>query len=168
GSWNLAAQTRGGEDLARIADAGRVERAPHELHGIQIDLAEHLRHIGLLVSTDAMLTGDGAAGVNAIFKNLGCDRLRVRGLARNRLVIADERVKVSVARMKNVPDSKPRPCFERAYPPEHLRQLRARNDPVLNVVTRGDPPHRRKRRFAPLPNAFARGVVSCDVDRDGA
>src|SRR5262249_38528386 len=41
---NLAAQPRRREDLARVAQAGRVERAAQQLHGVQVAGAEHLRH----------------------------------------------------------------------------------------------------------------------------
>src|ERR671916_103295 len=50
----LAAEARGREDLAGVADLVRVERAPEKLHGVEILRREHLRHVLLLVLADAL------------------------------------------------------------------------------------------------------------------
>jgi hypothetical protein len=57
----LAAQPGGGEHLARVAQADRIERAPEQLHGVQVVGVEHLRHVPRLVDADAVLAGDRAA-----------------------------------------------------------------------------------------------------------
>src|SRR5215469_7771899 len=58
---NLATQPRRREDLARVAQACRVERAAQQLHGVQVAGAEHLRHELGLVDAHAVLAGDRPA-----------------------------------------------------------------------------------------------------------
>src|ERR1044072_6790439 len=50
---DLAAQARCRHDLAGIREAGRVERAAQALERVEIGLAEHLRHVLLLVDPPA-------------------------------------------------------------------------------------------------------------------
>src|SRR5215472_2090772 len=58
---DFAAQPGGREDLARVAQARRVEGAPHQLHLVKIIYAEHLRHIPGFIDSDAVLAGDRPA-----------------------------------------------------------------------------------------------------------
>jgi hypothetical protein len=105
---HLAAQPRGGEDLARVAQAGRVERAPDQLHGVQVVGAEHPRHVPGLVNADAVLAGDRAAVLQAGVQDRTGDLLGRFGLARHLVVVEHQRVEVPVARVEHVgyPDAR--------------------------------------------------------------
>src|SRR5262245_61593237 len=104
GPRNFAAQSRGGEDLAWIAEAAGIERAAQALHRVEIVLAEHLRHVRFLVGADAMFAGDGATGVDAVLKDFRRDCFGMLCLAGNRFVVADERMKIAVAGVKHIAD----------------------------------------------------------------
>jgi hypothetical protein len=69
-------------------------------------------------------------------------------------------VQVAVAGVEDVGDDQPVLVAERGDPVEHLRQLRARDHPVLDEVVRRDPAHRRERRLAGLPEALALFLVA--------
>ena len=75
------------------------------------------------------------------------------GLARDSLVVEHERMQVAVAGVEDARDPEPVLGAELGDPAQHLGQLRARNDAVLDVVARRDPPHRRERRLAAAPDA---------------
>src|SRR6202000_246879 len=62
---DLAAEPRGGEDLARVAQRVGVEGAADELHGVQGLRAEHLRHVARFIHPDAVLAGDRPAVLDA-------------------------------------------------------------------------------------------------------
>ncbi len=126
---------------------------------------EHLRHVGLLVGAHAVLAGDRAARLDAVVQDLGRDRLGVLGLAGNRGVVADQRVQVAVAGVKDVADAQPRALREIADAPQHFGQLRPRHDAVLHVVVRRDPSHRGKRRLASFPDPLALALVARDLHR---
>ena len=111
---HLAAQPRRRKHLARIADAVRIERAAHAAASRRDRPAVNIsRHVRLLVGADAVLAGDRAAGLDAVRQDLRRDLLGVLRLARDRLVVADERVQVAVARVKDVADAQARSRFER-------------------------------------------------------
>src|ERR1043166_2262089 len=116
GSGHFAAEARSGEDLAGIADAGRIERAAHELHRVEVGLGEHLRHVELLVDANAVFAGNCAAGFDAVHEDLGSYLLCVFGLSGNRRVVADQRMEIAVTGMKHIADAKSGSRFERADP----------------------------------------------------
>ena len=160
-------QSRGvGNTLPGLQMPVRIERAPHELHRVEIVRGEHLRHRCLLVGADAVLAGDRAAGVDAV--RAGSPTATCSACSAwpgNGFVVADERMQVAVAGVKDVADAQARARFESANPAQHLRQLRARHDAVLHVVVRRHAAHRRERRLASLPDPRALVVVLRDLDR---
>ena len=99
--------------LAGIADAGRIERAAHQLHRVEIGRRKHLRHRRRLVGADAVLARDRPAGLDAVRQDLRGDLFRELALPGNSLVVADERMKIAVAGVKHVADAQPRALFER-------------------------------------------------------
>ena len=71
GARDLAAQPRRREDLARVGEAARVERAAAAAPSpSRSRLAEQQRHRAGLVGADAVLAGDRAAGVDARLEDL--------------------------------------------------------------------------------------------------
>ena len=84
----------------------RVERAPDELHRVEVGLGEHLGHLVGLVRADPVLAGDGPSGVETEGENLGGDALREIRLSLDPLVVADERVQVAVSGVEHVADAK--------------------------------------------------------------
>jgi hypothetical protein len=106
-AWHLAAQPGSGKYLARVAQAGRVERAPDQLHGVQVVGAEHPRHVPGLVHADAVLAGDRAAVLQTGIQDRAGDLLGRFGLAGHLVVVEHQRVEVSVARVEDVRDANP-------------------------------------------------------------
>ncbi len=164
---DLAAQPRRGEDLARVAQAGRVERAPDQLHGVQVIGVEHLRHVAGLVDADAVLAGDRAAVFQAGVQDrtgqfLGRDRLGGRGV-----VIEHQRVQVPVAGVEHVGHPDARLRGHRGDLGQDGAQRRPRHHPVLDDERRADPAHRGERGLAARPDdrALSRIVGRPDLRR---
>src|SRR6478609_624874 len=61
GARHLAAEAGGREDLAGVGEPVRVEARAQEPHGLEVPLAEELRHRANLVDAHAMLAGERAA-----------------------------------------------------------------------------------------------------------
>ncbi len=156
---DLAAQPRRGEDLARVAQAGRVERAPDQLHGVQVIGVEHLRHVAGLVDADAVLAGDRAAVVQAGVQDragqfLGRGRLGGRGV-----VVEHQRVQVPVAGVEHVGHPDARLRGQRGDLGQDGAQRGPRHHPVLDDERRADPAHRGERGLAARPDDRALGRV---------
>src|SRR5262245_4273819 len=86
---NLAAEPRCRKHFARIAKSFRIECASDGQHHVQIVVREHLRHVFGFVGTNAVLTGQRSACIDAVLQDL---RAHLRGevrLTRNLLVVAD-------------------------------------------------------------------------------
>src|SRR4029079_9397303 len=103
GARNLAAQPGRGDDLARVADAARVERASQSLEHAEGALREHPRHGARLVHADAVLTRQRATGIDARLEDGLGELARARSLTRSR-VVEHERMEVAVARVEDVAD----------------------------------------------------------------
>ena len=136
--------------------------APEPLHRREIDLGEHERHPAGLVDADTVLPGQRATDVHADLEDRLGELLRALRLALVAAVVEDERVEVAVAGVEDVADAQPVVALELADPLEHLGQLRARDDAVLDVVVGADPAHRGERRLASLPEERPLGVVGRD------
>src|SRR6266849_10499554 len=74
GRANLDAGLVAGEDLAGIAEAGRIERVFHQPHAREIGLREDERHVVRLLEPDAVLARDGAAHLGADLQDLRARR----------------------------------------------------------------------------------------------
>src|SRR5262245_50134646 len=129
---NLAAESRCRDHLPGVADATRVEGAAQPLERLQIALREHPRHRARLAHADAVLTGEGAPGVDAGVEDRRGELPRSLRLARAR-VVEDEWMKVAVAGVEHVADEQPVLLGELLDAPEHLRQPCAGDHPVLHV-----------------------------------
>src|SRR5690242_8484430 len=66
---HLAAEAGRREDLAGVRQSVGVEGAAQQTHRLEVALAEQLRHRACLVDPDAVLPGEGAAGVDARVEN---------------------------------------------------------------------------------------------------
>src|SRR6188472_3661099 len=77
---HLAAQPRGREDLAGVGQVRRVERAAQRLHGVEVVVGEHPRHVLRLVHADAVLAGDGPAVLDAEVEDRGGHLFGLLGL----------------------------------------------------------------------------------------
>src|SRR5581483_4460130 len=165
---HLAAEARRRQQLPRVAEPDRVERAAQPLHRLEVVGAEEERHRADLVDADSVLAGQRAAGLDTGLE----DRLRqlpgALRLALDARVVEDERVQVAVAGVEDVPDAQPVLALQVCDPAEHLRQLRPGDDAVLDVVVARDPPHRRERRLAALPEQSPLPVVGGDAELPGA
>src|SRR5262245_34661616 len=120
-SGHFAAQPRRGEDLARIAEASRVERVAYALHQREIVRAEHPRHVAVLVGADAVLASQRSAGLDTVGEDFRRDFDRLVRLPWYPLVVADQRMQIAVAGVKHVADRQTRSPFEIADAREHLR-----------------------------------------------
>src|SRR5215211_1061130 len=169
GSRAFAAQAWGREDLARVADPVRVEGAPEELHDVHVLRGEHLGHVLHLVAPDAVLARERPAVLQAGEDDLPGQLLGLVGLARGVVVVEDERVEVAVTSVEDVGDPQAVLFAKVRYLLQYGPELRARDDPVLNVVVVGDRAHRPERGLAALPeqgtllvvlgDPYLRGVV---------
>src|SRR5436190_17314192 len=104
---DFAAEARSRKHLARITQAVWIEGAPHALHRFEVVFAEHLRHVGLLVGADAVLPGNRATGVDAVLQDLRGHGFSALGLTGYRFVVANQRVQVAVAGMKDIANRQP-------------------------------------------------------------
>src|SRR6185436_8435212 len=101
-------------------------------------------------------------------EDLARQLLGALGLALDGAVVADEGVEVAVAGVEDVGHLHVVLGRELIDAVEHLGQLRARDDAVLDEVVRADAAHRRERRLAGLPEELALGLVARDPHVVGA
>src|ERR671925_1708308 len=100
----FAAQARSRKNLAGIRKLQRIEGAADALHGGEVRFGEHFGHHALFFFADAVFPGNGAASGKAEFQDFHRKRERSFFLPINAPVIKNQRMKISVARMKNVGD----------------------------------------------------------------
>src|SRR5204862_2418164 len=91
GPGNLAAEPRRRHHLAGVRALVGIEGAAELLERSQVVLAEHLRHVALLVDPDAVLAGDRASRLDAGQDNLPRQLLGPLRLALRAPVVADKR-----------------------------------------------------------------------------
>src|SRR4029450_5441385 len=94
GPGHLAAQARCREHLPGVAQTGRIERAPHALHRLQVVGAEEEGHRAGLVDADTVLAGQRAAYVDARFQDRLRQRPRALRLALGARVVEHQRMQV--------------------------------------------------------------------------
>ena len=82
----------------------RVEGAAHQLHGVEVVLGVHPRHVRRLVDADAVLAGDRAAVLDAQVEDRAADLLGGLAGALDRVVEEHQRVQVAVAGVEDVGD----------------------------------------------------------------
>ncbi len=167
GAGDLAAEPRRRHHLARVGEAGRVERAAQALERVEIGLGVHRGHVRLLVDADAVLTGDRAVGVDTRLDDQAGELLGLLRLAGAGRVVADEGVKIAVAGVEHVGDLEVVFVGELVDPPQHLDEPGAGDDAVLDVVGGGDPAHRGERRLARPPDERPLGLGERDADIRG-
>src|SRR5215212_9409757 len=167
GSRTLAAKAGGGEDLARVADPVRVEGAPQELHDVHVVGGEHLGHVLHLVAPDAVLARERPTVLQAGEDDLPGQLFGLVGLTRGVVVVEDERVEVAVAGVEDVGDPEAVLFAQVRYLLQYGTELRARDDPVLDVVIVGDGSHRPECSLPALPEQGALLVVLGDPNLRG-
>ena len=165
---SLAARRVRGQQLAGIHQAVGIEDAPQPIHEVQIGLGELQRQALALVGADAVLAGHAAAERDARLQQFLVGLLGARQLVGIAVVVADQRMQVAVAGVEHVGDEQPVTLGDADELAHDLRQLRARDDRVLQQIRRGQPPHRAGRLLAPLPQQRPLGVVAGDAHRDRA
>src|SRR5262245_21107503 len=163
GTRNFTAKPRGRENLSGIAEPRGIEGASQTLHRLQIVLAEHSRQVSLFIGSDAVLARDRSPGVDAVLENFRRHGFGVRRLTRDRFIVANQRMEIAVAGMKDVANRQARPLLELADPAEHFRQLRSGHHSVLHVVARRHASHGRECRFAPFPDTLALPWIARDL-----
>src|SRR3954454_16910904 len=157
-SRTLPAQARRRKDLAGVAQRLRVERAAQELHDVEVVGGEHATHLPLLVMTDAVFAGDGAAVLEAQLEDARGHRFGLFRLAA-RLVEQHERMQVALTGMEDVGDADARRCAQLGDVAQDLRQCRPRDHTVLHDVVPADPADRGERRLAATPDLHPFRVV---------
>ena len=155
---------RGWHDLAGVGETVGIEGAAEALERVEVRLAEHVRHVALLVDADSVLAGDRPALVDACAHDQPRELLRPLGLPGHAAVVADERMQVSVARVKHVGHSQPVLGRQLLDPAQHLGQPGARDHAVLHVVVRRDAPHGGEGGLARAPDQVALGLVAGDAN----
>src|SRR5205085_2111666 len=101
GSWSMMPASR------EVATSMSVLAAAHRSKVRRLELQ---RHVAVLLHAHAVLAGDRTAGLDAGGEDLEARRLRPFELVRTKARIEqDQRMKVAVARVKDVRDPKPMP-----------------------------------------------------------
>src|SRR2546428_2133758 len=151
----LDARLSRGEHLAGIAETTGIERVLEALHQREVGGREDERHEVGLLEPDAVLARDRAADLRAHLHDLrsGVDDTRLlAGLAR---IVQDVRMQVAVAGVEHVADAQPVRGDDLVHAPEHVWQLRARDDAVHHHVCARDAPLGADRGLATLPEQLA-------------
>ena len=102
-----------------------------------------------------MFAGDRAAESDAQPQDVGGQRLGALEGARLTAVVEDERVQVAVAGVEHVGHAHAVLRRQLLDGDQRLAQLRARHHAVLDDEVGADPPDRRERALAPLPQQRA-------------
>src|SRR5690625_1656020 len=123
---NLTAQPRRRKHLAWVGHRLRVEGAANHLHGVEVLIGEHPRHVLGLVRTDTVLTGDGPTMRDAQIENRAGDLLSPFGLSGIGTVEKHHRVQVAVTGVENVGHPHPGLGRQPRHLGQHLRQRRPR------------------------------------------
>ena len=152
--------TFGREDLAGIAEAGRIEGALQLSHQRQIRCREDERHEVGFLEPDAVLAGDRAADLRADLHDLGAGLHHTLLLARLARIVEDVRMQVAVAGVEHVADAQAVRGDDLVHAREHVRQLRARDDAVHHHVRGRHAAVGAERRLASLPEQLALGLVA--------
>ena len=162
----VAEQRRGlriREHLAPVRQLAGIDRHADPAHRVQIDVVEHLAQVLPLLHPHPVLAGDRAAEVDAESEDLARQLLGAPQFAFDPAIEEDERVQVAIARMEDVGDPDPVLFAEPLDLRQSLAEARARHDAVLHDVVRAQPPHRRERALAALPDAHPVVRVAGDV-----
>ena len=108
-------------------------------------------HQVALFDADAMFAGQTAAHLDAEFKDLGPEFLTQLQIARFVGIKQDQRMHITVARVKHIPDLEPELIAHLFDPLQHEGQRRYRDGAIQTHVI-VDLPHRTKGRFATQPD----------------
>ena len=154
----LAAEARCGEELLGVRDVVRIEGVAHAVHGGEVGFGEHVAHDALLLSADAVLAGDGAAGVDAELEDLVGEIECALLFAFVGAVVENHGMKVAVAGVEDVGDAQAGLGGHRLHLVEDARERGARDDAVLHDVVGRDAAHGGEGGFAALPDESAFGV----------
>ena len=159
----------GREDLSRVREPVRVERAPQQLHGVQVVGGEHPRHVLRPCPTPTPCSP-------VIDPPCSMQRSRISpetSSARSASPGTDSSKSTSGCRLpspawKTLATRTPALVRQLAHPPQHLRERGPRDDPVLHEVVRADPPDRREGGLAALPDQRPLLGVGRDAGLGGA
>ena len=147
-----------GKSFSGLAMLCGIEGVAHAVHGGEVGLGEHVAHDALLLAADAVLAGDGAAGVDAELEDFVGEIERAFFFAGVRAVVEDHRVEVAVAGVEDVGDAQAGLGGHLVHAREYGRKRGARDDAVLHDVVGRDAAHGGEGGFAALPDEGALGV----------
>src|ERR1700682_1361237 len=122
------------ENFAGIQCGLRIESIMHAAHKIEIGVREEQRHEFVFLHADTVFTSERAANFHAVANNFGGDldgAFELSGIAR---VVEHDGMKVAITGVKNVADLKARALADFLDAAQGLREFRARNDTVEDVV----------------------------------
>src|SRR5215211_590740 len=145
----------------------RIEGAPQELHDVHVVIGEHPGPVLLFDLPYAVLPGERSTVIQAGEDYLAGQLLGLLGLALRVVVVENERMQISVPGVEDVGDPQAVPPGELGDLAQDRRELRARDDAVLDVVVVGDATHSTESGLAGLPEEGAFGVVLGHPDLGG-
>src|SRR5215210_1388914 len=145
----------------------RIERATQELHDVHVVIGEHPGHVLLLVLPDAVLPGKRSPVIQAGEDDLAGKLLGILGLALGVVVVQNERMQVPVPSVEDIGYPQAVLPGELGDPAKDRRELRARDDAVLDVVVVGDAAHSTESGLASLPEEGAFVVILGHPDLRG-
>src|SRR5262249_29424400 len=156
----LAAGLARGEDLARIAEATRIESLAQLAHEGEIGLAEDQRHVAPLRTPYPARAGTGPADLGADLEDLAACLDHARFFTRNARIVEDVRMQVTVTRVEDVAHAKAVRRRDLVHPRQHLWEPRAWDDAVHDHVGGRDAAIGAERALAPLPQELALRLVA--------
>lgn len=162
-----AATASRGKKLVGTEVAARIETFSQVFHRGQITFRKHFVHEVDFLHTNAMLSRDRTAAVQALIQNLVTGEQDSLDLSSVPLIEQQDGMDVAVPGMKDIDDSQFmfRGDFDNSA--ENVRQLGARNNTVLGAVTRAEPADGAEGLLAALPKFLPFFVPNCQTDLAG-
>ena len=133
-------------------------------HQIEIGVSEHQRHQFIFFHSDAVFAGERAAEFDAVAHNFSGRSDGAIVLSFIALIEKNNRVKISVACVKNISDLKIEAASDFFDVLQHFGQLGARNHSILHVVAGRKASHGAESVFAAFPEQIAFLIIFCEAD----
>src|SRR6266542_3158535 len=131
GPEHLAAGRMRGQELARVHDPVGIEDTTEPGHEGEVGVGELERHVRGLVEAHPMLARDAAAHGKARPQQLVVGFLGALELARDPVIVEDQRVEIAVTRVEDIGDDQPLPRRDGLHLAHDLRQAGAWDDGIL-------------------------------------
>ena len=163
-----AASATGGEELAAAEEARGVEGVVEAGHGGQVVVVEHAIHEANFFQADAVLAGDTAPAVETFLEDFATGREHAPDFIRVAFIEKQDRVKVTVAGVKDVDDADVVFRADRADPREDVGKLSARDDAILRAIAGAEAADRAEGLLAGFPELQPFFGVFGEADFAGA